>query len=56
MNAADRARAAWPLRASGKPSSTVACEAEEPGIPMSTEENVSDVGTTATIPIISANP
>ena len=55
-NAADKARAAMPFLAMGKPSSTVACEAEEPGIPIKTDANVSDVGTTATIPTIKARP
>jgi len=54
--AADNARAASPFLASGKPSSTVACDAEEPGIPISTEAKVSEVGTTATMPTISARP
>ena len=54
--AADKARAAIPFLAMGNPSSTVACEADEPGIPISTEAKVSDVGTTATIPTISARP
>ena len=51
MNAADKARAAWPCLARGKPSSTVAWLALEPGIPMRTEAKVSDVGITATRPI-----
>ena len=55
-NAAESARAACPRLAIGNPSRTVACEAEEPGIPISIEANVSDVGTTAIIPIISARP
>src|SRR5919106_2834600 len=54
--AADSARAAWPCLESGKPSSTVAWLAEEPGMPSSTEENVSEVGITATRPTISARP
>ena len=49
-NAAPRARAASPFRASGNPSSTVAWEALEPGMPMSTEVKVSEVGMTATSP------
>ena len=40
----------------GNPSSTVAWEADEPGIPIRTDAKVSDVGTTATMPIISARP
>ena len=55
-NAAESALAAFPFFAIGNPSSTVACDADDPGIPMSTDANVSDVGTTATIPIMSANP
>ena len=55
-NAADKALAAWPRLAMGNPSSTVACEAEEPGMPIKTEANVSEVGTTATMPIIKASP
>ena len=55
-NAADNALAASPFFASGNPSSTVAWEADEPGIPIKTEAKVSDVGTTATIPIIRARP
>ena len=51
MKAADSARAAWPCFASGKPSSTVACDALDPGMPMRTEEKVSEVGMTATRPI-----
>jgi hypothetical protein len=54
--AAESARAAWPCLASGNPSSTVAWLADEPGMPSSTEENVSDVGMTATSPTISARP
>ena len=54
--AADSARAARPFFAIGNPSRTVACEADDPGIPISTEAKVSEVGTTATIPIISASP
>ena len=34
----------------------MACDAEDPGMPMRTEANVSDVGTTAIIPIINARP
>ena len=56
INAADNARAAWPFFASGKPSKTVACDAEEPGMPNKTEAKVSDVGTTAIKPTISAKP
>ena len=55
-NAADRARAAIPFFAMGNPSRTVACDADEPGIPIRTEANVSEVGTTATIPTINARP
>ena len=54
--AADSARAASPFFAMGNPSKTVACDADDPGIPIKTEANVSDVGTTATIPIIKAKP
>ena len=54
--AAESARAALPFCAIGKPSKTVACDAEEPGIPIKTEAKVSEVGTTATIPIIKARP
>jgi hypothetical protein len=54
--AADRARAACPFFDRGKPSSTVACDAVDPGIPNSTEAKVSDVGTTAISPTISARP
>ena len=54
--AAARARAACPARASGNPSSTVAWEADEPGIPISTEAKVSEVGITATSPTIMARP
>ena len=54
--AADSARAALPFWAIGKPSKTVACDAEEPGMPIKTEAKVSEVGTTATIPIINARP
>ena len=50
VNAADSARAACPCCERGNPSSTVAWLALEPGIPMSTEVNVSDVGITATRP------
>ncbi len=53
--AAESARAAWPSLASGKPSSTVAWEADEPGMPISTEEKVSEVGITATRPISMAS-
>ncbi len=49
--AADNARAASPFCARGKPSSTVAWLAERAGMPISTEEKVSDVGITATSPI-----
>ena len=55
-NAADSARAAWPSLAIGKPSSTVAWDADDPGMPIKTDANVSDVGTTATMPIIKAKP
>ena len=54
--AAESARAASPRLAMGKPSSTVACDADEPGMPISTEAKVSEVGTTATMPTISARP
>ena len=50
-NAAASARAASPCCDSGKPSSTVAWLALDPGIPMSTDVKVSDVGMTATRPI-----
>ena len=50
VNAAASARAACPCCDRGKPSSTVAWLALEPGIPMSTEVKVSDVGITATRP------
>ena len=56
VKAADSARAAWPCLASGKPSSTVACDADDPGMPSRTDENVSEVGMTAIRPIISARP
>ena len=56
VNAADSARAACPFFAKGKPSSTVAWEADDPGIPINTLENVSDVGITATKPTIKAKP
>ena len=56
MNAAERARAASPFFAIGKPSRTVAWEAEEPGMPMSTEAKVSEVGITAIRPTMSARP
>ncbi len=52
VKAADRARAASPRFDIGKPSSTVACELLPPGIPISTDENVSAVGVTAIIPMI----
>ena len=55
-NAAESARAASPFLASGKPSSTVACEADDPGIPIRTEAKVSDVGITATNPTIRDRP
>ena len=48
--------AASPRFAIGKPSSTVACDADDPGIPINTDAKVSDVGTTANMPIISASP
>ena len=48
---AERARAASPFLARGKPSSTVAWLALEPGIPIMTEVKVSPVGMTATMPI-----
>ena len=51
MNAADSARAACPCLAIGNPSSTVAWLALDPGIPISTDEKVSEVGITATRPI-----
>ena len=51
MNAADSARAACPCLARGKPSSTVAWLALEPGMPIRTEEKVSEVGITATRPM-----
>jgi len=54
--AAERARAALPFLAMGNPSKTVACDAEDPGIPISTDAKVSEVGMTAIIPIINANP
>ena len=54
-NAAPSARAASPRFASGKPSSTVACEALDPGMPISTEVNVSEVGMTATRPMSMAS-
>ena len=56
VKAADKARAAWPFLAIGNPSRTVACDADEPGIPIRTDANVSEVGTTATMPIIRARP
>ena len=56
VKAAESARAASPFLASGKPSSTVAWLAVEPGMPISTEANVSDVGTTATMPTMRARP
>ncbi len=51
VNAAANARDAWPCWDRGKPSSTVAWLALEPGMPISTDVNVSDVGITATMPI-----
>ena len=45
-NAAAKARAASPFLESGKPSTTVACELDVPGIPMRTDGNVSDVAVT----------
>ena len=54
--AADSALAASPFLASGKPSSTVAWLAVDPGMPSSTEANVSEVGTTAIKPTIKARP
>ena len=54
--AADNARAACPFFAKGNPSSTVAWEEDDPGIPINTDAKVSEVGTTATKPIIKANP
>ena len=48
--AAPGARAASPFLASGKPSSTVAWEADDPRIPINTDVNVSEVGMTATRP------
>ena len=50
-NAALSARAAWPFLASGKPSRIVACEADDPGIPMRIEAKVSDVDRTGRMPI-----
>ncbi len=55
MKAADSARAAWPCLASGNPSSTVAWLADDPGMPISTDEKVSDVGITATRPMSMAS-
>ena len=52
VNAADSARAASPRFDIGKPSSTVACELLPPGMPISTDENVSAVGVTAIMPMI----
>ena len=52
VNAAPRARAPSPRLAIGKPSTTVACEPEVPGIPISTEGKVSDVTVGASRPII----
>ncbi len=49
--AAESPLAACPCFARGKPSSTVAWLADEPGIPIKTEAKVSDVGITATSPI-----
>ena len=49
--AAESASAARPSRDIGKPSSTVAWLAEEPGIPIKTDAKVSEVGITATRPI-----
>ena len=55
-NAADNARAAWPFFANGKPSITVACAETDPGTPIKTAGNVSDVATTDNNPIIIAIP
>ena len=55
-NAADKARAAWPFFANGKPSITVACADTDPGTPIKTAGNVSDVATTDNNPIIIAIP
>ena len=54
--AADKARAACPFFASGKPSITVACADTEPGTPIKTAGNVSEVATTESKPIIIAIP
>ena len=53
--AAPRARSASPRFASGKPSSTVACAALDPGIPIKSDVNVSEVGMTATSPMSMAS-
>ncbi len=55
-NAADKARAALPFLAMGNPSNTVAWDADDPGMPIRTDANVSEVGTTAIMPIINARP
>ena len=54
--AADKALAAWPFFAKGKPSITVACADTEPGTPIKTAGKVSDVATTDIKPIIIAIP
>ena len=56
VKAAASARAASPCLERGKPSSTVAWLEDEPGMPIRTEENVSEVGMTATSPTIIARP
>ena len=55
-NAADNARAAWPFFANGNPSITVAWAETDPGTPINTAGNVSDVATTDIKPIIIAIP
>ena len=51
QNAAASARAPSPRFDIGKPSRTVACAEEEPGMPIITEVKVSEVGMTATRPM-----
>ena len=53
-NAALRAFAAMPFLESGKPSITVACEPDVPGIPINTAGKVSEVVVGARTPIIIA--
>ena len=52
---APSARAPSPFFAIGNPSTTVAWDADVPGIPMSTEGKVSEVASGAISPIINAS-